>query len=41
MKEGRPMDGMRCPKCGRPVRDGWQVDWATGLICAIILSVIF
>lgn len=22
---------LRCPKCGRPVRDDWQVDWATGV----------
>ena len=25
------MNGLRCPKCSRLVRDGWQVDWATGI----------
>lgn len=39
------MNGLRCLKCGRPVRDGWQVDWATGVSngfecgCGTILEV--
>lgn len=36
---------LHCPKCGRPMRDGWQVDWATGISdgiecgCGAILEV--
>ena len=39
------MNGLRCPKCSRLVRDGWQVDWATGISdgiecgCGAILEV--
>lgn len=39
------MNGLRCPKCSRLVRDGWQVDWATGVSngfecgCGTILEV--
>lgn len=36
---------LHCPKCDRPVRDGWQVDWATSVSdgiecgCGAILEV--